>query len=270
MLRKVITSILAWIWLVISLYPILYLLFESFRTQQTYLSGDPWLPPLHLYFGNYRMVLTQGFDHYLFNSAIVVVAALLMLMVFGLMAAYAIVRLQGWASSKAFILFLAGLAVPIQAAIIPLYIVVSHLGLYNTLWAMILPNAAFLLPLSILILVNFLRDIPNSLYESMMIEGVGQFGLLWRLSLPLSRPALTAVSIYNFVQIWNNFLFPLVLTDNPDLQTLPLALQHYQGQYTMNVPAIMAAVTLTALPLIIIYTIGRRQLLSGMTAGFSK
>ncbi|UOF88728.1 carbohydrate ABC transporter permease [Fodinisporobacter ferrooxydans] len=270
MLRKFIVTVLAVFWLIVALYPILYLLFESFRSQETYLTGLPWLPPKHLYFGNYQSVLSQGFGIYFLNSTIVALVSLVMIIIFGMMASYAIVRLKGWVSSKVFMLFLAGLAIPIQAAIIPLYLLIFRLGLYDTLWAMILPSVAFALPLSILILVNFLRDIPKELYEAMMMEGIGTLGLLWRLAFPLSKPALTAVGIFNFVQIWNNFLFPLVLTNNPNLQTLPLALQHFQGQYTMNVPAIMAAVTLSAIPLIIAYIFGRRQLLAGMTAGFSK
>jgi len=270
MIRKWLGYPLALVWLVISVYPILYMLFESFRSQETYLTGVPWLPPKHFYFGNYQGVLSQGFGMYFLNSAIVVLGSLLMIVVFGIMAAYAIVRLNGWASSKIFMIFLVGLAIPIQAAIIPLYLLVLRIGLYDSLWAMILPSVAFSLPLSILILVNFLRDIPNELYEAMMLERIGTFSLKWKLTLPLSRPAITAVGIFNFVQIWNNFLFPLVLTSNPNLQTLPLALQRYEGQYTMNVPAIFAAVSLSALPLAIAYIFGRKQLLAGMTAGFSK
>lgn len=246
------------------------MIFESLRTQANYITGKPWLPPTHLNFGNFHDVLAAGFVHYFVNSAIVAVISLAMILIFGLFAAYAIVRLGGWFSSKAFTFFLAGLAIPIQAGIIPLYLIVEKMGFYDTLWAMILPSAAFALPLSVLILVNFVRDIPKELYEAMSIDGVGAFGLLYRLVLPLSKPALTAVGIYNFVQIWNNFLFPLVLTSRPQLQTLPMALQHFQGQYTMNVPGIMAAVILSALPLIIAYIFFRKQLLSGISAGFSR
>ncbi|WP_217994669.1 carbohydrate ABC transporter permease [Alicyclobacillus kakegawensis] len=270
MLRKTIVTTLGIIWAIVSLYPILYMVFESLRTQETYITGLPWLPPAHPYLGNFQDVLAQGFVGYFVNSAIVAIISIVMILVFSLFAAYAIVRLDGWFSSRAFTLFLAGLAIPIQAAIIPLYILIDKMGFYDTLWAIILPSVAFALPLSILILVNFIRDVPKELYEAMSIDGVGTFGLLFRLVLPLSRPAMMAVGIYNFVQIWNNFLFPLVLTSNPKLQTLPLALQHFEGQYTMNVPAIMAAVILSAVPLIIAYIIGRKQLLAGMTAGFSR
>lgn len=270
MLRKTVVTTLAVIWAIVSLYPILYMVFESLRTQATYITGRPWLPPAHPYVGNYHDVLAAGFVRYFLNSAIVAAISLAMILVFGLLAAYAIVRLNGWFSTKAFTFFLAGLAIPIQAGIIPLYVLIQKLGFYDTLWAMILPSAAFALPLSVLILVNFVRDIPKELYEAMSIDGVSTFGALYKLVLPLSRPALMAVGIYDFVQIWNNFLFPLVLTSNPQLQTLPLALQHFQGQYTMNVPGIMAAVVLSALPLILAYIFGRKQLLSGISAGFSR
>ncbi len=246
------------------------MLFESLRTQQTYLTGTPWLPPTRIYLGNFSSVLEEGFFRYFLNSIIVAVLTLIILLLCAVLGSYAFVRMKSKGTERVFTLFLSGLAIPVQAAIIPLYAIVEKMGLYNTLWAIILPSAAFALPLSILILVNFVRDIPTELYEAMILEGVGEWGLLLRLTIPLARPAVTAVVIYNFVQVWNNFLFPLVMTESPNLQTLPLALEHFQGQYTMNVPAILASVLLSAVPLIAAYIVARRQLLAGLTAGFSR
>ena len=184
------------------------------------------------------------------------------------MAAYAMVRMKGWVSGSAFNLLMAGLAIPMQAAIIPLYLWIEKLGLYDTLWAIILPSAAFSLPLTVLVFNNFLRDIPNDLYDAMVLDGASRWRILWKLVLPLSVPALVAMGIYNFIQAWNNFLLPLVLTQSQRVKVLPLALQHFQGRYTMNVPVIFAAVTLSALPLIVAYVVGRNWLLSGLAAGF--
>jgi raffinose/stachyose/melibiose transport system permease protein len=120
------------------------------------------------------------------------------------------------------------------------------------------------------VLSNFIRDVPNELFESMRVDGATEWGTLWHLAFPLSRPALVTVTIYNGLFIWNGFLLPLVLTQSPERRTLPLALSVFQGQYTVNVPAVLASVVLTTLPILVLYVVGRRQLLSGLTAGFGK
>jgi ABC-type spermidine/putrescine transport system permease subunit I len=108
--------------------------------------------------------------------------------------------------------------------------------LYDTLLAMILPSIAFAIPLSVLVLSNFIRDVPRELFESMRLDGRSEWGTLWRLAFPLTRPALVTVTIYNGLQVWNNFLLPLILTTSPERRTLPLALWSFQGQYSVNVP----------------------------------
>jgi raffinose/stachyose/melibiose transport system permease protein len=166
--------------------------------------------------------------------------------------------------------FLMGLAVPIQAAIIPIYLLIIKLHLYDTLLGMILPSIAFAIPLSVLVLTNFIRDVPRELFESMRVDGATEWSMLWRLAFPLTRPALVTVSIYNGLTIWNGFLVPLVLTQSPDKRTLPYALWTFEGQYGINIPAVLAAVLLTALPILALYVVGRKQLLSGLSAGFTK
>jgi raffinose/stachyose/melibiose transport system permease protein len=187
------------------------------------------------------------------------------------MAAYAIIRGIGnrwlrWTSN----MFLMGLAIPLQAVIIPIYLIIIRLKLYDSLLALVLPSIAFAIPLSVLVLSNFIRDVPRELFESMHMDGASEWRILWQLAFPLTRPALVTVTIYNALGIWNGFLLPLVLTQSPDKRTIPLALVNFQGQFGVDVPAITASVTLTTIPIILLYAIGRRQLLSGLTAGFSK
>lgn len=258
------------VWLAIAFYPILYILLTSIRSQQGFLMGNPWIPTQTPTFENYGTVWNAGFAHYFLNSVIVSVITVALILACALPFAYAVVRTPRRWVRTLFNVLLVGLALPIQAAIIPVYILVSRFHLYDTLAGLILPGVAFGLPLTVLILVNFVRDIPKDLYEAMALEGAGDRDVLLRLVLPLSRPALLSVGIYNFVQSWNNFLFPLVLTQQGSVRVLPLALVNFQGQYTINVPVIMAAVTLSALPLILAYIFGRRYLLQGMLVGFSK
>ena len=129
---------------------------------------------------------------------------------------------------------------------------------------------AFAIPLSVLVLANFVRDIPEELFDSMRVDGATEWTTLWRLAVPLTRPAILTVSIFNGLTIWNGFLLPLVLTQSPGRRTLPLVLWTFQGEYGINVPAVLSAVVLTTLPVLVLYVFGRRQMLSGLTAGFSR
>ncbi|KPV40922.1 carbohydrate ABC transporter permease [Alicyclobacillus ferrooxydans] len=267
---NVLFTLLGVLWLIISFYPVLYMLMTSLRSQNGYLVGIPWLPPLHPTFGNYATVIQAGFAHYFLNSVIVSVTSVVLIVGCSVLSAYVIVRTKNKVVRFIFNLFLVGLALPIQAAIIPIYIIITKMGLYDTLIGMILPSVAFGLPLTLLILVNFVRDIPSELYESMGLDGASDFQVMRSLVLPLAMPALISVSIYDFVQAWNNFLFPLVLTQSDSSRVMPMAIVSFQGQYTMNVPVTMAAVMLSALPLILAYIFGRRYLLGGLLAGFGK
>lgn len=259
-----------WIWLGIVIIPIYWILITSFKTSATYFSANPLKPPTDLTFENYKLVIQEHFIRYFFNSLVVTLGAVVPAVLVSFMAAYAIVRGSGrflWSCNA---LFLAGLAIPLQATIIPIYLIIIKLKLYDTLLAIILPSIAFAIPLSVLVLTNFIRDVPNELFESMRVDGANEWKTLWNLAFPLSRPALVTVTIYNGLIIWNGFLLPLVLTQSPERRVLPLALSAFQGQYTVNVPAVLASVVLTTLPILTLYVVGRRQLLSGLTAGFGK
>ncbi len=258
------------IWLVIAFFPILYMFMTSLRPQTDFFTDVPWLPPTHPTLANYGTALQNDFGLYFANSVFVTVISVLLIIAVSLLAAYAISRIRNRFTRALFNLFLLGLAIPLQATIIPIYALITQMHLYDTLFALILPSVAFGIPLSVLVLVTYIRDIPNELHESMLLDGAGHFRILRSLVLPLSRPALITVIIYETIQIWNGFLFPLVLTQSPSVRVLPLALWNFQGQFTTNVPAILAAVFLSATPIILLYIFGRRQLLSGLMAGFSK
>jgi len=261
-----------WLWLVIVMVPIYWIVITSFKTQSNYFSTNPLAPPSSPTLASYRLVIESDFIRYFANSAIVTLGAVIPAVLVSFMAAYAIVRAG---RSSRFLrsvnaLFLMGLAIPLQATIIPVYLIIIRLQLYDTLLAIILPSIAFAVPLSVLVLSNFIRDVPKELFESMRMDGATEWGTLWHLAFPLTRPALVTVTIYNGLLIWNGFLLPLILTQSPDQRTLPLALWTFQGQYGINVPAVLASVVLTTLPILILYVVGRRQLLSGLTAGFGK
>jgi raffinose/stachyose/melibiose transport system permease protein len=260
-----------WIWLVIVMLPIYWVVITSFKTQSNYFITNTFAPPKDPTLANYKTVIDNDFVRYFLNSVIVSVGAVVPAVAISFMAAFAIVRGAGnrWLRSMN-TLFLMGLAIPLQAVIIPVYLIIIRLQLYDTLLAIILPSIAFAIPLSVLVLCNFIRDVPRELFESMRMDGATEWGTLWRLAFPLTRPALVTVTIYNALGIWNGFILPLILTQSPEQRTMPLALWTFQGIFGVNVPAIAASITLTTIPIVAMYAIGRRQLLSGLTAGFGK
>jgi raffinose/stachyose/melibiose transport system permease protein len=260
-----------WLWLAIVIIPIYWIVITSFKAQDTYFSGNPMAPPTSPTVENYQFVFQSGFTRYFVNSVIVTIGAIVPALVLSFMASYAIVRAEGHRLLQFFNgVFLMGLAIPIQATIIPVYLLIIQMRLYDTLLAIILPSIAFAIPLSVLVLSNFIRDVPKELFEAMRVDGATEWRTMWSLAFPMTRPALVTVAIYNGLAIWNGFLLPLILTQSPEQRLLPLALWNFQGQYSVNIPAVLAAVVLTTLPILILYVVGRRQLLSGLTAGFSK
>jgi len=261
---------LAWAWLLFALLPIYYIVITSVRPRAEYFTSNPLVPPTTWTGEAYVKVLQNQFLMYFLNSVVVTLATVSVVLLISLMAAYVIVRNRSRFSGALFSSLLLGIAIPLQAAIIPVYYLIVQMGLYDTLWALILPSIAFAIPLSVLILVNFLRDVPNELFEAMRVDGASDWRMLWQLAAPLAKPAIVTVGIYDALQVWNGFLFPLILTQSSDKRVLPLSLWSYQGEFGVDVPAVLAAVVLSVVPVLAAYAIGRRQLVSGLTAGFSK
>lgn len=263
-------GIAGWIWLAVVVVPIYWIVVTSLRPREDYYVENPLSLPSHPTLESYRLVLDNDFALYFANSVIVTVVSVAVIVLVSVMASYYLVRSGTALSRRVLGLILLGIAIPIQATIVPVYYLIVTLGLYDRLPALILPSVAFAIPISVLIIVNFIRDIPAELFESMRVDGASEWRILWSMVLPLTKPALVTVGIYDALNVWNGFLFPLVLTQSSEVRVLPLSLWTYQGQFGVNVPAVLAAVTLSALPVLAAYMIGRRQLVSGLTAGFGK
>ncbi|MEU2348543.1 carbohydrate ABC transporter permease [Modestobacter sp. NPDC049651] len=263
-------GVLALVWFVLVIVPIYYLVSGSLRTRQTYLTDNPLTPPGSPTLDNYRSVFEGGFGRYFLNNVIVTVATVAIVIVLTVPAAYAVARSTSTLVQRGFSLMLVGLAVPAQAVIVPIFLMINQLHLYDTLLAIILPTAAFALPVSLLVMTNSLRDIPNELYEAQTLDGAGALGVLRNLVLPLAKPAITTVSVFTAMGAWNGYLFPLVLTQSPEQRTLTLGLTTFSSQFGTNVPGLLAAVTLSLVPIFLVYLFARRYLLSGLTAGFGK
>jgi raffinose/stachyose/melibiose transport system permease protein len=263
-------GLFGWLWLAVIIIPIYYVVITTFKDQGEYFTSNPLALPIPPTFTPYQQVVEAGIGRYFLNSVIVTIGAVIPIVLFSFLASYAIVRGDSRFLRLSRSLFLLGLAIPLQATIIPIYLIITRIRMYDTLGALILPLIAFGIPLTVLILSNFLRDVPRELFESMRLDGCTEWQMAWRLAFPLVQPAIVTVTIYNALHVWNGFLFPLILTQSPEKRVLPLALWAFQGEYSVNIPAVLAAVVVSTLPILVLYIVGRRQLLSGLTAGFGK
>jgi len=262
---RIVALVLATAWLVIVLAPLYYMILASFRTQGTYLTADPWVPSGSLSVSSYSTVFDAGLGRYLLNSVILTAACIVLTVTISLAAAFRIVRRTSRAVGVAFTLMLFGLAIPIQAIIVPIYVIVYKMHMYNTMYALILTLSAAAIPVSVLIMVSFVRDIPRELISAMLIDGGSEWTVFRRLIWPLSRPVIATLAIYNGLNVWNNFLLPLVLTTpSTSDEVLPLGLTKLQGLYSVNVPAVMAGVLLSVLPLLVLFVIMRRQVMTSL------
>lgn len=217
---------------------------------------------------NYVRAWTQGrFGQYFFSSVVVAAAVVLLATLFSILAGYAFGRMRFRFGGLLFAVFLLGIMVPQEAFIIPLYHTMRRLGLYDTYWAMILPQVGLSVCFGAFWLRGAFRGIPQDLEDAARVDGCSSWSALWRVLLPVARPALLTLIVLLFVWTWNDFLLALVLVTSENLRTLPLGLAFFQGRYAMDVSLVAAGAVMVALPTILIYVIFQRQFIRGVTAG---
>ncbi|MDG4834279.1 carbohydrate ABC transporter permease [Solwaraspora sp. WMMD1047] len=268
--RTWLANIGATLWLIVVAVPIYFIAITSLRTSEAYVTEGALRLPSALTFENYRQLIDLGFGRFLLNSAIVTVATVAGVLLLAVPAAYSIVRSRSRSVRLAFAVFLFGLAIPAQAVIIPIYLIITRLHLYDALTAIILPTVAFSLPMAIIVLTSHLRDISKDHYEAMIMDGADTVSVFFKLVLPSARPALVTVGIFSGLNAWNGFIFPLVLTQSEDQRVVPLGLWAFQSQYGTDVPGLFAAVLISTVPVLALYLFGRRQLLRGLSAAYSR
>jgi len=266
--------ILAWVfavlWLVVAGGPFLFQIVTTLKTQSEFLSGSLFDPIKNFYFGNYASVIKDGFHRYFLNSVFVLGISLVILLLLSAFAAYPLSRMQFKFNRPIYSAIVAAMSIPIHITLIPIFVMSNRIGLYDNILALIGPNVAFNLPISIFILTGFMQSIPKELEEAADIDGCGKFSTFFRVLLPLSAPGLATLAIYNGVVIWNEFVFVMTLTQSQSARTLPLAIWQYQGQYSINIPMIMTLLVLSSLPIILLYVFGQDKLVKGMMAGAVK
>jgi xylobiose transport system permease protein len=252
------------LWLVIVLAPIYVLVKGSLQDQTDYTASGPLSLPHHLTTANYQLVFQQGFLKFFLNTGIITVAVVGIVVILVPPLAFAIVRNQSRIVSLVFKVVLLGLAVPITAVIVPIFYLISKAGFYDTLPAVILPTAAFSIPISTVVMTGSMRDITGDMYEAMALDGASSWGVFRNLVLPLSRGGLATVIIFSALQAWNGFLFPLILTQSSGVRVFTLGLYDFTTANAVDAPAICAAVVLSIVPILLVYLFARRALIQGL------
>ncbi|GGU59153.1 carbohydrate ABC transporter permease [Streptomyces lavendofoliae] len=252
------------VWLLLVGFPLYVMIGATLRTRSDYARRGPLAFPEGFTLDNYTGALSTGFGQYFLNTVIVTacVVGLVVLLVPPL--AYAIVRSRSRFASSAFRLFLLGLAIPAQAVIVPMFYLISEAGLYDNLLGVVLPTAAFCLPISALILSGAMRDIGGELYEAMAMDGASPRRMFFQLVLPLSKGGLSTVVVFSALQAWNGFLFPLVLTQSDSTKLITLGLYDFQTEHGIDIPGLLAAVVLSMVPVLLVYLFARRALVQGL------
>jgi raffinose/stachyose/melibiose transport system permease protein len=250
--------------------PIVMLIFGALKTHGEFMTR-PYTLPIPPNWENYAKVLHQPiFWIMMRNSLLVMLATTSGVVLFCSLAAFVFARMRFRGQGLVFNLFTLGLMLPINIAILPVYLVLRQMELTNNLWGVVLVQVAFQLSGNILILRGFFAAIPTELQDAAYIDGCNTFDFFWRILLPLARPALSAVAALTMVASWNDLLVPLVVIDKDTLWTLPLGTMQFQGQYSGNLSLVAAFVTLSAVPAVVFYLFAERQIVSGLTAGAFK
>ncbi|MGR6923442.1 carbohydrate ABC transporter permease [[Actinomadura] parvosata] len=250
--------------------PVFYALLGGFKTNSE-LSGNPFGLPGEWITANYTDVLGSGsFWRQLWNSTFIAIATTVVTIALSALAAFVFARFAFRGRELYFTLFTAGLMFPFAVAILPIFVMLRTLGLLDNPLGVILTQAAFGLPLTIIILRGFFRSIPGEIEEAATIDGCTPFGFFWRILLPMARPAIATVSVLAIVGSWNNFMLPLVVFSEETSWTLPLGIQQFQGQYASDTARILAYLVLAMVPALGFYAIAERHLVGGLTAGATK
>ncbi|WP_018922990.1 carbohydrate ABC transporter permease [Salsuginibacillus kocurii] len=268
-IKKFLLYLLAIALLLFTGLPFFAMVNTSFKEQLEFMQS-PWSLPESFNLEQYMLLFETDFFTYFGNSLIVVVISVILTIILSAMASYPLARLKFRLSTPIFVLFLVGMMIPIHTTLVPIFQLTQSMGLYDSLWALIGPYVAFALPVSIVIFTQFLKELPVELEESAKIDGCGHFTLFWKILFPLLKPAVATITIYNFIIMWNEFIFALVLTNSPSNATLPLGLREFHGDFSVNVPGMMAALTLASLPLLLIYFIAQERIVKGIAAGSVK
>ncbi|MEV4546306.1 N-acetylglucosamine transport system permease protein [Micromonospora echinaurantiaca] len=264
------------VWAILVVAPLVWTILASFKSNTEIFLGSPFALPEVFNFGSYARAWSEAnVGRYFLNSVLVVSLSTAGTMLFGSMAAYVLARYPFPGNRAIYYLFVSGLAFPVFLALVPLFLVVNNLGLLNTYTGLILVYIAYSLPFTVFFLAAFFKTLPQSVAEAAMIDGASHTRLFFRIMMPMARPGLVSIAIFNIIGQWNQYLLPVALmqgegADQKWVLTQGIASISTSAGYEADWAALFAALTLSILPMIIVYAIFQRQIQSGLTSGAVK
>ena len=270
-LNKTLVYIILILWAIISIFPVYWMLTFSLKTNAEIFGENVAGLPRNWVWQNYvKAFHTGNMPRYFLNSLVIAVSSILFTLIAAVMATYAMTRLvwKGRETMNKF--FMLGLTIPIHAAIVPLYVVLSRVGMLNSYGALIIPYSAFSLAMAILISTGFMGDIPYDLDEAAFLDGCGVWGIFFRVIAPLMVPAVSTVGIYTFLQCWNELMFATIFNSKEALKTLPVGIQGLVGQYSTEWGAIGASLSIATIPTLIVYVLLSKRIQDSFIAGAVK
>ncbi|HAP56903.1 MAG: carbohydrate ABC transporter permease [Sphaerochaeta sp.] len=255
--------------LILTGFPLLFLVFNSFKSLPEYMMNI-WQPPKKLFFGNYKLVFAPTFLKYFINSLIVSVSGVTLVILVSSLMAFVFAKFSFKVTKGIFFLVVAGMMIPIHTTLIPIYSLSINIGVYDTLFALIGPYISFNIPVSVFIMTQFFKEMPKELDEAAKIDGGSLFLIYRKIVMPLSGPAVSTVGVYTFLTMWNEFVYALVMIDTRSKKTLSLGIRDFYGFQTINIPAVLTAILVGSLPVLIFYFVAQDRVINGLTQGALK
>ncbi|MFA5114773.1 MAG: carbohydrate ABC transporter permease [Candidatus Omnitrophota bacterium] len=249
------------------LFPLLWMVSSSLKTQQTIFKDMSFIPH-GFHFENYYLAWQQGgFGRYFLNSIFYTVSVVSGIVIVASLAAYAFSRLRFPGKNVLFFIFMAAMMIPVPGSFVPLYVLLNKLHLRDTAFGYILCMINVGLSMSIFLLKTFFDKLPRELEDAARIDGSSKFGVWWHVAMPLARPVLAVVVVFNALNVWNEYVLAMIIFDTKSLMPLQRALMVFQGEFLTNYPLLMAGLTITALPIILVYMLMQKYIVKGISSG---
>ena len=273
--KELVLAILRWILIIFfavyTLFPLLWLLSSSLKTNFEFLTKSPFSLPAKPQWINYKNALTvAGLGRMLLNSVIVGLVATLVNVTIASMGAYCISRFRFRGRESVYTLFTAGILVPLSALMVPYFVIINKLGLYNTYGGMILLYSAIGIPMSTFLIRGLMDSIPMDLEEAAYIDGCGFYGRFFHIILPLSRTGIVTAATFQFLTCWNEFIFANLIVSSEKLRTIQVGIRYFTNQFSTDYVSMYAAIVISIVPSILGYILFQEQIISGMTSGAVK
>lgn len=251
------------------IYPIIWLGISGLKSNSDFFLNT-WSLPKEWIWENYKAAWDAGIGQFFFNSVLVTVISVAVVLLLGSMAAYGLSRFHFKGQNILLLIILSGLMLAPQVSLLPLYKLLQAVGLYNTYGALILPYVAFQLPFAIFLMRSYFLSIPKELEESAIIDGCNSWKVYWHIIIPMGRPIIASCALLTCMSVWNEFMFALVFVEDSALRTIPVGLMNLRSQLNTNFGIQLAGMAISALPMIIAFIIFQKQFVRGISAGSVK